>query len=41
MYKAGDKFEISHFSGSGYAFTIAGDFEIRTDTSLLTVRIPA
>lgn len=32
---------IVHFYGSGYAFTITSDFEIRTDTSLLTVRIPA
>ena len=32
--------QISHFAGSGYAFTIKGDFEIRTNTKSLTIRIP-
>ena len=32
--------QISHFPGCGYAFKIKDDFEIRTNTKSLTIRIP-
>lgn len=39
-YRGSPVVQISHFPGSGYAFTIKDDFEIRTNTKSLTIRIP-
>lgn len=32
--------QISHFAGSGYAFTYTGSFDIHTDANNLKIRIP-
>ena len=39
-YSGSPVVQISHFSGSGYAFTYKGSFDIHTDTNNLTIRIP-